>query len=260
MNRHVDYDQVAPTYDGRYQRGGYSGTEQALLRFIGEQAPLQVLEAGCGTGHWLGIARAHGQRVIGLDFSAQMLSKARAALPGIELIHGRAESLPLPAESFDRIFCINAFHHFVDKPAFLAEARRLLRPGGGLFSVGLDPHDGTGQWYVYDYFKESLEIDQERFPPTSQLRECLRNAGFANCVTHEVDHWFLQLPAREILAQGRLEKAATSQLTVLTDEEYLQGMQSLEEDVQRAERKGETLLLTADLCLYGTYGSVPDKK
>jgi len=35
-NRCVDYDQVAPAYNGRYQRGGYAGIEHALLEFMGD--------------------------------------------------------------------------------------------------------------------------------------------------------------------------------------------------------------------------------
>jgi SAM-dependent methyltransferase len=253
IHRHVNYDQVAPTYIGRYDRGGYKGIEQALLQFAGDK-PAQILEVGCGTGHWLEVLHASGHRVAGLDFSAGMLAYAQKSLPDVGLIRGQAEHLPLTAASFDRIFCINAFHHFVDKPAFLAEARRLLRPGGTIFTVGLDPHDQI-KWYVYEYFPESCEIDKRRYPAPSVIQGWMRNAGFENCVTHEVEHWFLQLPAREILAQGRLDKAATSQLTVLTDEEYHQGIQRLQANIERAEAKGKTLFLTADMRLYGTYGS-----
>lgn len=257
INRHVDYDQVAPTYDSRYQLSQFAELEQALLQFMGDHSALQVLEVGCGTGHWLGALRARGLHVTGLDFSAQMLAQAQTSLPGVELIRGQAERLPLPAESFDRVFCINALHHFADKPAFLAETRRILRPGGMVFTVGLDLHREKGQWYIYDYFKESFEIDKARYPDSSLLREWMESAGFENCVTREVEHWLLRLPARETLAQGRLDKASTSQLTVLTEEEYQQGIQQLKKDIERAENQGETLFLMADLRLYGTSGSVP---
>ncbi len=162
MNWYVDYNQIAPSYDSRYERNEYSGVERALKQFVGNDSEIQILEIGCGTGHWLGILRTWGLQAIGLDFSLQMLARAKASLPDLTLIHGRAECLPWPTESFDRVFCINAFHHFADKRAFLAEARRILRPGGMMLSVGLDPHRGIDRWYVYDYFKESLEIDRLR--------------------------------------------------------------------------------------------------
>ena len=181
-------------------------------------------------------------------------------MPAIDLVRGQAESLPWPTESVDKVFCINAIHHFADKPAFLTEARRILRPGGMLLTVGLDPHRGIDQWYVYDYFKESLEIDKQRYPSSSSLREWMQNAGFENCVTREVEHWMLRLPAHEILEQGRLDKVSTSQLSVLTDEEYQRGIQQIHSEMKQAEDKGETLYLSSDLRLYGTSGSVPEHR
>jgi len=185
-----------------------------------------------------------------------MLAKAQMQAQEVPLIRGEAEYLPLPDHSFDRVFCINAIHHFPDKPAFLADVRRVLRPGGVLLSVGLDPHLGLDQWHVYDYFPESLAIDRQRYPSADVLREWMTIAGFEDCTTQEVEHWSLRVPAREALEQGRLEKAATSQLSVLTDVEYERGIQWIRDDIERAEAEGGTLFLTVDLRLYGTAGSV----
>lgn len=250
ITRHADYDQIAQTYDRRYERNEYAGVQQALKQFIGDQPGLRILEAGCGTGHWLKVLQTTENYVAGLDFSAEMLTRAQTS--GVELIRGRAERLPWSAGSFDRVFCINAIHHFADKPAFLAEVRRVLCPGGTILSVGLDPHSGVDQWHVYDYFKESLEIDRKRYPSVGQLRKWMSEAGFEDGTTQEVEHWVYQIPAREAIEQGRLDKAATSQLSVLTDTEYQQGIQRIHADIQRAEEGGQMLFLIADLRLYGT--------
>lgn len=258
-NRHADYDQIAGTYDRRYDRNSYTGVEQALREFIGNRAGLRILEVGCGTGHWLAILQGRGMHVAGLDFSAGMLGQSQMRHPGIPLVQGTAERLPWPAESFDRLFCINALHHFPDKPAFLAEARRLLRPEGKILIVGLDPHRAVDYWFVYDYFPESFEIDRQRFPAASSLRTWMKEAGFQDCATQEVEHWTDRLPAGEIMRQGRLDKMATSQLSVLTDEEYQRGVGRLRADIENAEAKGETLLLEADLRLYGTSASIGER-
>jgi ubiquinone/menaquinone biosynthesis C-methylase UbiE len=255
-NWYVDYDPIARTYDKRYERNQYAEVEQALLQFVGNQRGLRILEVGCGTGHWLEKLHAYGHDITGLDFSAQMLTRAQALLPNIPLIRGRAESLPLPPTKFDRVFCINAIHHFANKPVFMAEVQRILHPSGRMLSVGLDPHTGLDEWYIYDYFPESLEIDKQRYPAWSALQEWMRNVGFEDCITREVEHWIIRLPAREILKQGRLDKAATSQLSVLTDTEYQRGIEKLHTDIKHAEEKGQTLILTADLRLYGTAGSI----
>jgi len=255
-NWRVDYDQVAPGYDQRYKGNPYTGVEHVLRQFVGRDQELQIVEVGCGTGHWLEVLLADGLHVTGLDFSAGMLAQARARLPGVALIRGRAEHLPWPAESFDRVFCINAIHHFDDKPAFLAEVQRVMRPGGMVLSVGLDPHSGMDQWHIYDYFKESLEIDRRRYPSADLLREWMSEAGFRDCSTREVEHWMIRLPAGEALEHGRLDNTATSQLSVLTDAEYRQGIERIRAENKRAEEAGQTLFLTANLRLYGTTGSV----
>jgi ubiquinone/menaquinone biosynthesis C-methylase UbiE len=260
INRQADYDQIARTYDRRYERNSYAGVEQALRGFVESHPGLQILEVGCGTGHWLDFVRAlPGIHLTGLDFSAGMLVQAQMRLPGIPLVQGTAERLPWPAESFDQVFCINAIHHFPDKAAFLAEARRILRPSGIILIIGLDPQRGVDRWFVYDYFKECIEIDQGRYPAASSLRTWMREAGFQDCITQEVEHWTYRLPAHEILRQGRLDKTATSQLSVLTDAEYQRGLERIKLDIGRAEAKGETLFLTANLRLYGTRGSIAER-
>jgi ubiquinone/menaquinone biosynthesis C-methylase UbiE len=256
MPRSVDYDDIAKTYDRRYEVNRYSGVEATLIAFVGEQFDQRVLEVGCGTGHWLRRIGGNGIRVMGLDTSAQMLAHARTKAPNAALVRGSAERLPWATESFDRVFCINAFHHFQDKVAFLTEAKRVSRPDGLMMTVGLDPHAGVDQWYIYDYFDNVLEIDRRRYAPSGEIRAWMRAAGFADCVTREIQHWPVRLEARAALEQGHLEKCMTSQLSVLTDEEYCQGVDRIRQAVESAEARGESLYLTADLRLYATFGAV----
>jgi hypothetical protein len=124
--------------------------------------------------------------------------------------------------------------------------------------VGLDPHSGTDQWYIYDNFRESLEIDKQRYPSSQQLRNWMGEAGFKACTTQEVVHWTYEIPAREALEKGRLDKAVTSQLSVLTDAEYQRGIERIRAEIQGAEERGEIFFLTADLRLYGTTGSIAE--
>jgi SAM-dependent methyltransferase len=257
MARSVDYDHIANTYDRRYQENDYSGVAAALLAFVGEHVDHRVLEVGCGTGHWLQSLGSRGIRVAGLDPSAQMLARAKAKAPGATLAQGSAERLPWATESFDRVFCINALHHFKDKVAFLTEAVRVLRPGGLMMTVGLDPHAGVDQWYIYEYFDNVLEIDRRRYPSSSQIREWMRAAGLADCVTREIQHLPVRFDARVALERGRLDKSVTSQLGVLTDEEYRHGIDRVRQAVESAEVRGESLYLSADLRLYATFGAVP---
>ena len=252
----VDYDTIASTYERRYRDNDYSGVENALIAFVGQNPAARVLEVGCGTGHWLRFLAGRGSRVAGLDASSGMLACAHAQDRRTAVVHGMAEHLPWAAESFDRLFCVNALHHFRDKRTFLAEARRVLRRGGRLMTIGLDPHTGLDHWYIYEYFEPVLEMDRRRYPASSQIQEWMEAIGFVDCVTREVQHLPARLSARPAIEQGRLDKGATSQFSVLTAEQYQQGIDRIRRAIESAEGQGDSLYLTADLRLYATSGSV----
>jgi ubiquinone/menaquinone biosynthesis C-methylase UbiE len=253
MERRVDYDAVAGSYDRRYRENDYSGVERALLAFLG--APrARALEAGCGTGYWLAVLDAAGHAACGIDASRGMLAQARTSAPRATLLHARAERLPLRDASVERVFCVNAFHHFDDKPAFVAEARRVLRPGGGLFVLGLDPHTGLDRWWVYDAFAPVLAIDRRRYPPTAWIRATLEEAGFARTATAIAQHLPWRGTAREVFATGRVDRSWTSQLSVLSDTEFAAGEARLRVRMEACARRGKELVLDADLRLYATTG------
>jgi ubiquinone/menaquinone biosynthesis C-methylase UbiE len=174
-----NYDTIAPSYDRRYLENDYSGVESALMAFVGQDRTGRVLEVGCGTGHWLRLLDETGIRVAGVDLSEHMLAYARAQAPSAALARGAAEHLPWSSGSFTCLFCINAFHHFADQVAFLREARRVLQPGGQLMIVGLDPHTGTDKWWIYEYFDPVLQIDQRRYPATTQIRAWMQALQFS---------------------------------------------------------------------------------
>ena len=138
----VEYDAVAPTFDNRYAGQNYDQTTDAVRRFIGTVSRRSVLEVGCGTGHWLDVIRGDAALLVGVDRSLGMLRRAQKPASPALLVQGTAELLPLRAQLFDRVLCVNALHHFPDPEGFVAECRRVLRPGGSFLTIGLDPHNG----------------------------------------------------------------------------------------------------------------------
>ena len=244
--RPVDYDDVAATYDHRYARQSYEEVGRALIEFIGEGGT--ALEIGCGTGHWLRHIETYVASAVGVDQSWEMLQRARSAAPAAVLVQASAERLPLADAEFDRAFCVNALHHFADPAAFMHECRRVLRPGGAFLTIGLDPHTGEDQWWIYDFFPSARSADRERYPSTNAIREMLLAADFVSVRSRVVQHLPASRPYDLALSQGFLDRRSTSQLMVISDAEFAAGMQRLS-----TERPN----LRADLRLYATFATVP---
>jgi SAM-dependent methyltransferase len=107
---------------------------EAELGVLGPVAGRDVLELGCGAAQWTHALRRSGARAVGIDLSEVQLSHARrhasdCAAP-VPLVHGSAELLPFRAASFDVVFCDHGATSFAPPAATVAEAARVLRPGG----------------------------------------------------------------------------------------------------------------------------------
>lgn len=257
MTTPVDYDSVARVYASRYERNDYSGVTEAVKAFFGGGSVSEsalALEVGCGTGFWLQVVRQLGARVVGIDLSSGMLRVARDTAPAVPVARARAEALPFRSDSFDRLFCINALHHFTNPGAFLADAHRVLRHGGGLLTVGLDPHTGDDYWWIYEYFPEALIADRERYLPARTIRDLMASAGFERCETRDIQHLPKTLGLAEAERRGFLSRTSTSQLLVISDEDYERGLARIRED---AAASPDELVLRADLRVYGTIGWRP---
>jgi SAM-dependent methyltransferase len=202
------------------------------------------------------VLQATGVRAVGLDPAWNMLERAQRSTAGVPLVQGRAESLPYATSSLDRVFCINALHHFTDARAFFGEARRVLRPGGGVLTVGLDPHVGDDRWWIYEAFPSALDADLRRYPATARIRRELAAAGFDDCATRVAQHLPARVPFRKARALGMLDRSSTSQLMVIDDDAYERGIAGLE--AAQAALGDADLMLSADLRLYATTGWIPD--
>jgi hypothetical protein len=119
--------------------------------------------------------------------------------------------------------------------------------------VGLEVQ-AVRRWCIYDYFEGTRQLDERRFPTAEQIRQWLSDGGFSGCESREVEHLTLRRPAREALDAGQLDQRSTSQLTLLSAEEYQHGIGRIRQAIEAAEQRAETLLLEAELSLYATSG------
>jgi ubiquinone/menaquinone biosynthesis C-methylase UbiE len=104
--------------------------EQVLAHYL-DPLPngAKLLDVGCGTGNLL---RRLGSRFVcaGCDPAEEMLRRARARNPGVELKVAPAEKLPFEDDHFDVVLCIEVMRYLADPRTALRELARVLRPGG----------------------------------------------------------------------------------------------------------------------------------
>ena len=256
-SHHVDYDQVAATYDQRYARGAPAGIGEALSGIAAEIHAERVLEVGCGTGQWLALLAGGGRRLYGVDLSNAMLERAHARVPALALIRGHADQLAFARASFDLVFCVHALHHFDAPREFVSAAHRLLRPGGAIAVIGMNPHAGRDRWYIYDYFPGTYETDLRRYPSPGAIIDWMIAAGFGITGWRVAARIIDTRAGRAVWNDPILQKNGTSQLTLLSDEAYTAGLARIEAALMRAGAAGESVIFPVDISLALVWGRVP---
>ena len=190
------FDRIAPVYDvmNHVMTIGLDRRWRRLTVEAVVQPGARVLDACCGTGDLAIAAEREGGIVTGLDFSGEMLVRARRKSDTIEWVQGDMLALPYDDDSFDAATVGFGVRNVADLRAGLLELRRVLRPGGRLaileitqprgplkpfFSLWFDrivPLLGRvlpgGQAYTY------LPASVRRFPGAEVLVGLIDDAGF----------------------------------------------------------------------------------
>ena len=133
------FDKQAAHYDTQWN----AWSEETLGWLLANADPQPtdfVLDVATGTGFTALAFAPSVETVIGLDVSPGMLEQARRQAGERKVANtvfqeGEAEALPFPDGSFDIVTCRIASHHFLSVEKFLAEATRVLKPGGRLALV-----------------------------------------------------------------------------------------------------------------------------
>jgi ArsR family transcriptional regulator len=121
------------------------GRRADLLGLLGLLDPAWTVgDLGCGTGQVSESLAPFVGRVVAVDSSAAMLKAARTRLSAAENVDVRAgelEALPIDDGELDAALLFLVLHYVAEPAAALAEARRVLRPGGRLLVIDMAPHD-----------------------------------------------------------------------------------------------------------------------
>ena len=119
-----------------------------------------------------------------VDASQEMLAVAKEKVPGVAFKRAQAESLPFKDGWFERAVLWLVLH-LVDRPAALAETRRILGPDGRVAIATFHESHFAAHWLTR-YLPSLERVDLARFPTEAQLVAALGEAGFAGVETHRL--------------------------------------------------------------------------
>ncbi len=173
------WDRTAPGYDRQIaflERHWFTGGRE----WLGARAQGRILDVGVGTGRNLSHYPA-GAMLTGIDLSPEMLAHARRRAAALTLVadlrEGDAESLPFGDGTFDTVVCALSLCAIPDPRAAIAEAWRVLVPGGRfllLDHIGSTwPPVRTAQWLIE---RVTVPTVGEHF--TRRQRPLVEAAGF----------------------------------------------------------------------------------
>lgn len=155
--------------------------EQVLrqeLALRGAQKASSILDLGCGDGttmHWLA---PYAKALYGSDYNAVRLARARKRFPSATLFLANILDYPAYDNSFDVIFFNHVIEHIPDDRRALAEAYRILAPGG--FMILGTPNEGS--WWWQHAYKRAPDIlastDHVHFYTGETIAAKTRDAGF----------------------------------------------------------------------------------
>jgi demethylmenaquinone methyltransferase/2-methoxy-6-polyprenyl-1,4-benzoquinol methylase len=191
------FDRIAPFYDAM-NRVMTAGLDRRWRKATIEETVQhgdRVLDACCGTGDLAVAARRAGAgEIVGVDFSEQMLERARRKAPELEWIQADVLALPLEDATFDAAVVGFGVRNVEDLEGAIRELRRVLRPGGRLGILEITTPRGPLKvfyrvWFdrivpllgrllpggdAYTYLPASVR----RFPGPEDLAELLNANGF----------------------------------------------------------------------------------
>ncbi len=203
---HDGWQEVARRYDQSWALVTIQAVEPLLdAARVGRKT--RLLDVACGPGYVAAAADTRGAEPVGIDFSSVMVEEARSRYPTIEFREGDAEHLDFPDSQFDAVVSNFGMLHLASPERALAEAHRVLRPGGHVaFTVWDTPDKAVGhgivQRLVQKYGSTNVNIPHGppffRFSDVAETTRVLADTGFGEITISRVDQVW-RLPSADSL-------------------------------------------------------------
>jgi ubiquinone/menaquinone biosynthesis C-methylase UbiE len=160
-------------------QGRIGGENEALFRALLPRKA-KILEAGCGVGQVVLALRQWGHDCWGLDYAGVTIGCLKGRFPDVPFIQGDIRALPFEDASFDAYISLGVIEHFTSgQEIMLAEAARIVRPGGTIFlSVPALNSYRELRIRLGTYDRGATKPFFEACYGLAELQELLRESGF----------------------------------------------------------------------------------
>jgi ubiquinone/menaquinone biosynthesis C-methylase UbiE/biotin operon repressor len=172
------FDELAGKFGRQYVPGrSWKGIAEALLKLM---PPLVIADLGAGEGTISQLMAQRARKVIAIDNSEKMVEfgaelARKHGIGNLEYRLGDLEDVPIRSSSVDLAFLSQALHHAPHPEKAIAEAHRILKPGGRIEVLDLNRH----------HFEEAREMYADLWLGFTELEieKYLKSAGFRNVET-----------------------------------------------------------------------------
>ena len=172
------FDELAGKFGRQYVPGrSWKGIAEALLKLM---PPMVIADLGAGEGTLAQLMAQRAKKVIAIDNSEKMVEfgvelAKKHGIGNLEYRLGDLEDVPIRSATVDLAFLSQALHHAVHPERALAEAHRIVKPGGRIAVLDLNRH----------HFEEAREMYADLWLGFTEMEieKYLKGAGFRNVET-----------------------------------------------------------------------------